>query len=365
MKSIYYLLISAAFAGSCSSEPHFTLSGRIEGADSITFLLKQKIGGKLVTIDSAFSRKGSFKMKGRVEYPDVVILVALNTDKRTSFYIENSRIYINGKLDSLHVAKVRGSKTEDELQGLIALNRPLSEQYSNLMKDYPAALKENDTARISRITRSADSIASLVIALQNDFIRDNPASYVTPSVLRGRSYDMDAEELEAAINRLDTNVARVTAIKELKERIAVMKTVAIGQKAPDFTMNDINGVPVSLSSLTGSGLLLIDFWASWCNPCRRENPNVVRVFNYFREKGFNVLGVSLDQNAEAWKKAVNDDKLAWVHVSDLQYWNNAAAKLYAVNSIPSNFLLDKNGTIIATGLTGEDLFRQVRELLGQ
>ena len=158
-------------------------------------------------------------------------------------------------------------------------------------------------------------------------------------------------------------IAALPQIKSIKDRLAAMKVVSVGQKAPDFTMNDPDGKPVSLSSRIGSKLLLIDFWAAWCNPCRQENPNVVKVYNEFHKKGFDILGVSLDQQKEDWVKAIADDKLTWTQVSDLKYWGNAAAKLYAVNSIPSNFLLDENGIIIGRNLRGDDLYKKVNEEL--
>jgi peroxiredoxin len=140
--------------------------------------------------------------------------------------------------------------------------------------------------------------------------------------------------------------------------------VAVGQKAPDFTLNDAEGKPVALYSKIGSKLLLIDFWAAWCRPCRQENPNVVKVYGEFHKKGFDVVGVSLDHEKDAWIKAISDDKLTWTHLSDLQFWNNAAAKLYAVNSIPANFLLDETGKIIGKNLRGKDLYDKVNEVLG-
>jgi len=143
-----------------------------------------------------------------------------------------------------------------------------------------------------------------------------------------------------------------------------MKAVSVGKKAPDFTMNDIDGNPVALSSRIGPKLLLLDFWAAWCGPCRQENPNVVQVYKEFNKKGFDVFGISLDRTKEDWVKAIADDKLTWAHVSDLQYWNNSAAKTYAVNAIPANFLLDENGTIIARNLRGEALYDKVNEVLG-
>jgi peroxiredoxin len=140
-------------------------------------------------------------------------------------------------------------------------------------------------------------------------------------------------------------------------------TLSAGHKAPDFTLNDVNGNPVSLASRTGPKLLLIDFWAGWCGPCRMENPNLVRIYNEFKELGFDILGVSLDRSREVWMKAIDDDKLTWTQVSDLNYFNSAAAKLYDVTAIPANFLIDGNGMIIAVDLRGEALYTRVKGVL--
>jgi peroxiredoxin len=363
MKKLIYLFVLVAFIAACSSEPHYVIKANIAGSDSVTFLLQKREAGKIVTIDSVMSNKGTFKMTGKVAYPDMVQLIAMNTNKRTSFYIENSPITITGKLDSLFAAKVSGSKTQDEYQAFIASNKPLSDQYSVLVKDYQAARQANDTATVSKIEKEADELATKMKDLQKDFIKNNPGSYVTPSMLRSLSYEMDANEIESAINALDSNIAKLDIIKDLKERVSVMKAVAIGQKAPDFTLNDVNGNPVSLYSKVGSKLLLVDFWAAWCGPCRQENPNVVKVYKEYHKKGFDVFGVSLDRTKDDWVKAIADDKLTWTHVSDLQYWNNAAAKLYAVNAIPANFLLDETGTIIGKNLRGQELSNKVKELL--
>jgi len=364
MKKIIYLLLMAAIIYSCSSEPHYVLKGNIEGSDSVKFILQKREAGAIINIDSAISRKGSFKMKGTVVYPDMVQLTALNSMQRLAFYLENSNITITGKLDSLYNATVTGSRTQDEYQSFIDSNKSLSERYSALYTQYQEARQSNNTVEISRIEKEAEAIQDEMTQFQKDFVKNNPSSYVSPSILRSLSYDMDANEIEEAINAMDADVAQSPVAQSLMEMAQVMKAVAVGQKAPDFTLNDVDGNPVALSSKIGSKLLLIDFWAAWCNPCRQENPNLVKVYKEFNKKGFDVFGVSLDRTKEDWVKAIADDRLPWTHVSDLQYWNNSAVKLYAVNAIPANFLLDENGIIIARNLRGEDLYNKVSEMLG-
>ena len=364
MKKVIYLLIVVVFA-SCSTKPHYTVNGNIAGSDSIIFYLQKRDGNKTVSIDSAVSRRGSFTMKsGAVAYPQLVQLVAGDTKKRTSFYLENSEITVKGSLDSLFKADVTGSKTQDEYRSFINSNKPLSDRYTSTFAKYQSASQAGDAATAGKFEKQLDSIQTEMTNLQKNFVKNNPASYVTPSVVVNLSYEMEANEIESMLSGLDTSLTSLPQLQSLKERISVMKNVSVGQKAPDFTLNDVNGNPVALSSKIGSKLLLIDFWAAWCQPCRQENPNVVKVYNEFHKKGFDVFGVSLDHSKDAWVKAIADDKLTWTHVSDLQWWNNAAAKLYAVNSIPANFLLDETGKIIGKNLRGEALYNKVNEVLG-
>ena len=365
MRKFFYLSVLTGLMAACSSKPHYVVNGKIEGADSVTFLLQKREAGKIVNLDSAVAYKGSFKMKGGVvKYPEMVLLAARDSRMRTSFYLENSEITITGKLDSLYAAKITGSKTQDEYQGFMDSNKSLSEKYTNIYNEYQMAEQSGDTAKVSQLEKDATAVEAEMTTLQKDFVKNNPASFVAPSILAQLSYEMEGSEIETYINAMDTAVANTEMIKNLKERVVKMKAVAVGQKAPDFTMNDPEGNPVSFYSKIGSKLLLVDFWAAWCGPCRNENPNVVEVYKEFNKKGFDVFGVSLDQKKDDWVKAIADDNLTWTHVSDLLYWNNAAAKMYAVNSIPANFLLDENGIIIGRNLRGEALYNKVKEVLG-
>lgn len=364
MKKLIYLSLIGLIAWSCSSEPKYSVTGKIEGSDSIIFYLQKREAGVNVNIDSAVSKKGSFTMKGgAVDYPQLVQLVAGDTRKRTSFYLENSKITITGTLDSLFKAEVTGSKTQDEYQSFLDSHKPLTDAYASLYSEYQAATQSGDASKVADIETRAEELQEKMLQNQKDFVINNPSSYVSPSLLSSLAYDMEATELESLINKFDTSLAKLPQVVALRERVEITKKVATGQKAPDFTMNDVDGKPVSLSSKIGTKLLLVDFWAAWCGPCRQENPNVVNVYKEFNKKGFDVFGVSLDQSREDWVKAIADDNLTWTHVSDLQYWNNAAAKTYGVQAIPANFLLDETGTIIGKNLRGEDLYNKVSELL--
>ncbi len=365
MRKLFYLFVITLLMAACSSEPHYVINGKIEGADSVTFLLQKREAGKIINMDSAVAYKGSFKIKGGVvRYPEMVLLVARGSRMRTSFYLENAEITITGKLDSLYAAKITGSKTQDEYQGFIDSNNLLSEKYTKIYNEYQIAEQSRDTVKVAQLEKDAAAVENEMTNLQKDFVKNNPSSFAAPSILSQLSYELEGSEIETYINAMDTAVANTETIKNLKERAVSMKAVAVGQKAPDFTMNDPEGNPVSLYSKIGSKLLLVDFWAAWCGPCRKENPNVVKVYKEFNKKGFAVFGVSLDQKKDDWVKAISDDKLTWTHVSDLQYWNNAAAKMYAVSAIPANFLLDENGIIIGRNLREQALYDKVKEVLG-
>ncbi len=342
----------------------YRLTGYLQGAEGVAMSLIKMVGGSMVNINAAIVKDGVFKMEGKaIEYPEIVFLTTPGKRERASFYLENAEITITGHLDSLAKVKVTGSKTQNEFLAYLTAIDAFKGNFESKSKDLQSAIKIKDTARVVQIKKEIDVIISEVNAIQKDFVINNPKSYATPAILQGLVRTMNPADIELILNSLDPGVAKTPIAIEIKSRIEALKAVDIGKKAPDFTMNDVSGAPVSLSSKIGAKLLLVDFWAAWCGPCRAENPNVVKVYNKFKSKGFDVLGVSLDRNKEEWINAIAKDQLTWTQVSELQYTNSETAKLYAVNSIPANFLLDQNGVIIDKNLRGEALYKKVKELL--
>ena len=176
------------------------------------------------------------------------------------------------------------------------------------------------------------------------------------------TYQLPLDQLKATRAKISPALADCPYVKDLDGIIGQLENVQIGKTAPEFSLPDTAGVTVSLSDFRGKYVLL-DFWASWCPPCRRENPNVVKAFQDYKDKNFTIIGISLDNNKDKWLKAIADDNLTWTHVSDLKYWDSEIPALYGVRGIPANVLLDPDGVIIAKNITGEDLPNTLKEVI--
>ena len=271
-------------------------------------------------------------------------------------------------IDSFSNVKVTGSKAHEEFEKLNTLSKTYNTQIQELGIKYTAAKKAGNLEEAAKFDAQSDSIND---KLGKDvflhYAKTSPSSPLALYALqRYNIYGVKVAETEPVFKKLPASVKRSSAGILFKKKIDVAKKTSIGQLALDFTQNDTIGKPVSLSSFRGK-YVLIDFWASWCGPCRAENPNVVKVFNKYKDKNFTILSVSLDQpdGKERWLKAIHDDRLAWTHVSDLQFWANAVAKQYDVQAIPANLLIDPKGKIIAKNLRGDKLEEQLHAVIGE
>lgn len=269
-------------------------------------------------------------------------------------------------VDSFSNLQVKGSPAHVEYMKLVKEGKPFEARLEPLYAKYTEFRKAKDNEGMEKTEKEIDAIdEEKKEKVYGEYVKNNPSSPLAVYALQqyaGWAINPDkAEPLFSSLSEASKNYPSAVL---LKEDIEIAKKTGIGRMAMDFSQDDTLGNPVMLSSLRGK-YLLIDFWASWCGPCRAENPNVVKVFNKFKDRNFHIIGVSLDRpgQKEKWMKAIHDDKLDWTHVSDLKFWDNEVAKQYGIKAIPQNLLLDPDGKIIAKNLRGEELDAKLGEAI--
>jgi peroxiredoxin len=288
--------------------------------------------------------KNKFTFKGKVAAPDFKVILFNKQPPYISLFLDNSAVKITGTKEAIENAVVTGSASHTDYGN-----------FNKAIQPYQNVFAENAVY---------DSAATtLALQAMDNFVQQHPASFVTPlAIIRYNQLSEDAAKMESMYNGLNNTLKTTAMGNYIAQQIAESRKNAIGTVMPDFTQADTTGTPVTLSSLRGK-YVLIDFWASWCRPCRQENPNVVDNYNKFKGKNFTVLGVSLDKAKPAWVDAIRMDGLTWNHVSDLQGWSNAVAQQFGIYSIPQNFLIGPDGKIVAKNLRGPALERKLSSLL--
>jgi len=359
--TLFFFIFFGSFWSFSQDGKGFVIKGSINGSeDGTSVSIRDANDNSLLASDSIKGYK--FTLEGSVDEPRLFRIV-VGTEEPQYLFLENSPISIVADKGALKDMQVFGSSSHKDFLAFRAVFNPLVDKLNeavNKINPMPEGTKRDSMIQI--YYSILDEIGKGV----DDFITGHPSSFVSPFVLSVTSqfYD-DPVLLEQRLGRLDEKIRASRGGQDLQAMIDYLKVGAIGTRAPDFTQPDTTGAPVSLSSFRGK-YVLVDFWASWCRPCREENPNVVANYNRFKAKNFTVLGVSLDRPGQkgAWVNAIKQDHLTWTHVSDLQFWNNAAAQLYRVQSIPFNILVDPDGMIVGKNLRGPDLENKLCELLG-
>lgn len=370
MKKLLLVLSVAAVFTSCKKDNGYTITGEAKGIDNdkMVIISTQSDLGP-ISKDTVKIKDGKFVFKGNSEKPEFCFLRIEDVGDIVPFILENGDIKVDFVKDSIRNSRVTGTVTNDQFQQYNDQAKPIYKklqafQIANNRK-MAEAQQSNDTVTVNSLRKQYMAYQDTLNKQSEDFIQKHPDSFLSVMLLENfMTYQsLPVDKIESYYKSLTPEAKDNKHGNAIKEFLAKQSAVQVGKIAPDFSAPNPEGKTVSLKESLGK-VTIIDFWASWCGPCRAENPNVVALYNELHAKGLNIIGVSLDQDAAKWKEAIAKDKLTWTHISNLKFWQDPIAEKYNVKSIPQTFILDASGKIVAKDLRGDELKAKVLELLG-
>ncbi len=374
-KIVFILLVAVGLFSFTKIAGDYTITGTATGvANGKKVTLERQDSAKgSVVIDSAKVVDGKFTFKGTALEPSLHFIQVEQIQGKVAFILESGKINCTIYKDSIAASKIGGTKNNDDLQDF----NSTAMKIQGKIKDFQVvnndkwleAQAKKDTATTNKLMGQLKKLNGEMMDMAAGFPAKNPKSFISILFVDNMfgNPNPDIEKIQQNYNGLDVSLKNSKLGKALKERIDNFKakpSTNIGSLAPEFSAPSPEGTMVSLKQSLGK-ITIIDFWASWCGPCRKENPNVVALYNELHPKGLNIIGVSLDKDGGKWKEAIAKDNLTWTHVSNLKFWQDPIAQLYGVQSIPATFILDAQGKIVARDLRGAALKAKVIELLGQ
>ncbi|HPQ08125.1 MAG TPA: TlpA disulfide reductase family protein [Bacteroidia bacterium] len=347
----------------------YTIKGTVKGNKTNKLYLHHKWNNDYIT-DSAIIKNNSFVIKGKT--PEInMYWITLDRNPLSApnvpFFIDQPNIIIKLHLDSLQFAQIKGGKEQDYFFNYRKMMENFGKKQQELYQQYNEAVQKQDGLKVTQIQQEFSELSQKVKNSLIEMIKSHPSSPVSGYIIYqefNNNPNISVQELEQIVSYLDKKFLDTKFGKLAMQKLNQINGTAIGKKIMEFEQNDPDGKKINIRSFEGK-YVLIDFWASWCGPCRMENPYVVAAYNKYKDKGFTVLGVSLDQNKNAWLKAIEKDGLTWTHVSDLKGWGNEVAQSFGISSIPQNILIDKQGIIIAKNLRGTALEEKLKEIFGE
>ncbi|MEL6917906.1 MAG: TlpA disulfide reductase family protein [Bacteroidota bacterium] len=358
------LLIALA---ACNSTPdgfkiEGTITGELENGTNI-FLKRTNDKNQPVDVDTTTVENGVFSFTGEGAVPELHYIFIDQVRGNIPVIIENGEIVVKAQKDSLNFAKIKGTLQNDLFSDFLKSSRELSLKAMSMNNDMRAASAARDTATMAALREEYFELQEDAKKFELEYVKENPNALISALIIDKvlTTKALSDEEAQKMYDALTPEIKETKVGKVIMEKLAKGKTTSIGAKAPNFSAPTPTGEEMALNDVLGK-VTILDFWAAWCKPCRAENPNVVKVYNKYHEKGLNILGVSLDKRAEDWKKAIVDDGLEWNHVSNVDYFDEIA-KLYGVDAIPATFILDEEGIIVAKNLRGPALEEKIASML--
>ncbi len=390
MKKIILLLSATVFLISCSKNK-YVISGTVKGIENgktVIMETQDAAGMGLIAVDTVKIENGKFEITGKALEPAFHLLQVEGLNGKVPFILENGDITIEINKDSINKSKIAGTYNNDEFslfnKDLEKIQKPLIDFQTKNTPLMNTAQQTKDTAVINKLMAEFGKIQQTVGETSKkkytDYAETHPKSFISALIIQSMTSDpaVEIKKVEKLYASLDESLKTTKPGKaiELKIKESKMPSVGTGAVPPaqapvgspkwssDFSAPNPEGKTISLKESLGK-VTIVDFWASWCGPCRAENPNVVALYKEFHSKGLNIVGVSLDKDAAKWKDAIAKDKLSWVQVSHLKFWNEPIAIQYEVQSIPATFILDASGKVVAKDLRGEELRAKILELLSK
>jgi len=369
-KRSFPFLVLIALLGfvQCGGDPSgFTIEGNIQGCEEKwVYRVVADANNQPQRLDSAQVVNGTFEIKGKVEQIDINFLLVEGVNGNYPVIIEPGTIKATLYKDSLGVSKVVGTPSNIDLSNYRVETVEFMNAVNSISAEMQRAALSKDSLLVADLREQYTDIQNQVREYEMGFLKNETASYLSALLLERfiNSKIVNATEAQTYLDGFLPEIQNSKAGQNIAKAIAnVQQPAGMGANvAPDFSGPTPSGKTLSLKEKMGK-VTIVEFWASWCRPCRVENPNLVKTYNKYHDRGLEIVAVSLDKNKASWEKAIADDGLVWHHVSNLKYWQDPIAKLYGVRAIPASFILDAQGRIIAKGLRGAALDQKIGELL--